>query len=140
MSGILRGMYHSRKIKLPSGRVVEITYWGDSLDSLEGKPPMLRCDVCQECGSDLVQLTSLSQHGTTQGVLWALGLACPECFDFRTTLIDEEELDVFEELMDGATEELEILADHLFCEEWESFIDLFVEALEQDLISAEDFA
>ncbi len=94
--------------------------------------------ICPRCDSRLVQPTCWEQAGDRSH--WRVWRRCPECEWTCQGVHDEREIDAFDEQLDLGAHEL---AEELRALEHANMADMaevFVTALDADLIGADDFA
>jgi hypothetical protein len=136
---------HARHhVRLPSGRQIEVVYLDNPLPpSLESAPREQRTDptteplhVCFYCSGELVHPIDWSEAGPRQ---WRILLRCPECESTREGVFEQNLVEALDDELDRATgallSDLQRVTHANMAEE----IDLFVRALEADLIVPSDF-
>ncbi len=131
-------------VRLPSGRQIEVVYLDNPLPpSLESTPREQRTDptteplhVCFYCSGELVHPIDWSEAGPRQ---WRILLRCPECESTREGVFEQGLVEALDDELDRATgallSDLQRVTHANMAEE----IDLFVRALEADLIVPSDF-
>lgn len=92
---------------------------------------------CSACGSHFVHPVDWSPHGA--GSWWML-LRCGECGDSREETVSDGDAKLYDRVLDRADHGMRRTADQLGREVLEAEAEVFVAALERDLIGAEDFA
>jgi hypothetical protein len=93
--------------------------------------------VCPECTSQLVQPVAWEQ--TPKATEWKLWRRCPECEWLGEGVYHETEIDEFDEQLDFGTRELAEELRSLEQANMEQAAQVFVTALQNDLILPEDF-
>jgi hypothetical protein len=131
-------------VRLPSGRQIEVVYLDNPLPpTLENAGGGNRADptteplhVCFYCAGELVHPIDWSEAGQRQ---WRILLRCPECEATREGVFDQEAVERLDDELDRATGallgDLQRVTHANMAEE----IDLFVRALDADLITPADF-
>ena len=128
------------KVVLPGGHVIEMSPHanatresGENCASKAGKRGL---HVCPECSSSLVHPTDWEPAGRAR---WRVDLRCPECEWFGSEVHDQKVMDAFDEILDEGTEGLLEDLSELSRAIMEEEVDRFIDALQRDLIVAEDF-
>jgi hypothetical protein len=93
--------------------------------------------VCPDCGSSLVQPTGWEQGDDRSH--WRVWRRCPECEWTCDEVHGEREIDAFDEQLDLGANELLTELRALEHANMREMVDVFVAALSQDLIGADDF-
>lgn len=93
--------------------------------------------VCPECGSSLVQPTRWEQ-GDERGQ-WRVWRRCPECEWRGSGLHDEAAIEAYDEQLDKGGRELAEELRTLQHANMRDLADVFIAALQRDLIDADDF-
>ena len=134
---------HVRRVVLPSGKTIEVVYFEDQVvrtDGPDGSHATRRgpddLHVCGSCASELVHPVEWSEAGSRH---WEVTLRCPSCEWSGTGVFDQASVERFDEELDRGTEALVRDLKRLMHANMEADIDRFVEALEQDHITPEDF-
>ena len=127
----------TQKVVLPGGHVIEMAPHAQATrESGENSVGERELHVCGECSSPLVHPVDWEPVGRDR---WRVDLRCPECEWFESEIHDQKVMDAFDEVLDSGTEGLlEDLAE-LSRAIMEEEVDRFVDALNRDLILAEDF-
>lgn len=129
-----------QKVVLPGGHVIEMSPHANASRESGG-----RCDqrsgqrqlhVCPECSSGLVHPTDWEPAGRAR---WRVDLRCPECEWFGSEVHDQKVMDAFDEVLDDGTEGLLDDLSELSRAIMEEEVERFIDALDRDLILAEDF-
>ena len=94
--------------------------------------------LCPRCGSSLVHPIRW-QQGDQRGQ-WRVWRRCPECEWSGNGLHDEPAIDAYDEQLDNGVLELAQELRALQHTNMRELADVFVAALRQDLIGADDFA
>lgn len=94
--------------------------------------------ICPECGSSLVQPTCWEQEGNRTH--WRVWRRCPECEWRGQGLHDELTIDAYDEQLDRGSHQLAEELRALEHANMRAVTEVFVAALSQDLIGADDFA
>ncbi len=132
-------------VRLPSGRQIEVVYLdGHTPPTLDGAacqhasdaPTTEPLHVCFYCSGELVYPIDWSEAGASR---WRILLRCPECEATREGIFDQPAVEGLDDELDRATgallNDLQRVTHANMAEE----IDLFVRALEADLIVPSDF-
>ena len=93
--------------------------------------------ICPECGSGLVHPTCWEQAGDRSH--WRVWRRCPECEWRCQGVHGEREIDAFDEQLDIGAHELADELKALEHSNMAAMADVFVAALADDLIGADDF-
>jgi hypothetical protein len=93
--------------------------------------------VCPDCTSELVQPVAWEQ--TSKATEWKLWRRCPECEWLGDGVHHETEIDEFDEQLDFGTRELAEELRALEQSNMEQAAQVFMAALQNDLILPEDF-
>jgi len=143
--------HHVRRVLLPSGKTIEVVFFEDSepapAPAAETPPtpvtpapavptPTENLHLCRSCGADLVYPVDWEEAGARH---WEVTLRCPNCEWSGTGIFDQAAVERFDEELDRGTEALVRDLKRLMHANMEADIERFVEALEQDHISPEDF-
>jgi hypothetical protein len=122
-----------RRIKLPSGRSIEVVRFSDN-DAAADRVRSLH--VCPKCDSELVQPVRWSEAA---GGAWELVLECPNCAWSESGTFDRRQVEQLEEQLDDGLarmlDDLRRLAQVNMSED----VERFVSALRADLVLPEDF-
>ena len=94
-------------------------------------------EVCLVCGRDFVQPVNWEPLGEDR---WWMFLRCGECAVSREVTITNAEAERFESALHGRASLLSAAARKLAAERMADEVDVFVQALQHDLIDAADFA
>lgn len=107
-------------------------------ENASGKRAGASLHICPHCGSGLVQPTCWEQ--VSDRTRWRVWRRCPECEWTTDSVHSEVEIDAFDEQLDDGAH---TLADELRSMEstnMSAMTEVFVIALRDDLIGADDFA
>lgn len=94
--------------------------------------------ICPECSSSLVQPTCWEQESDSS--YWRVWRRCPECEWCHEGLHDELAIDAYDEQLDQGSRELAEELRTLQQANMREVTDVFITALQRDLIGADDFA
>ena len=122
----------TRKVRLPSGRSVQIVEIGAS----NGAPAAPRLEVCRRCGSELVQPTAWEAAGPGRLKVW---LRCPDCEWTGAGVHGDATVARFDEVFDRGTEALVDDLARLVRATMEDDVERFCAALRAGHVLPEDF-
>ena len=126
-----------RRVVLPSGKTIEVVYFGDETATTHPTPdPARDLHVCGTCDSELVYPTDWEEVGETH---WEVLLRCPNCEWAGTGIFDQDTVERFDEELDRGTEALVRDLKRMMQANMEDEIDRFVTALQDGHIVPEDF-
>jgi hypothetical protein len=127
-----------RRVVLPSGKTIEVVYFGDhaSRTPAPEAEPVDDLHVCGTCDSELVYPVDWEEAGETH---WEVTLRCPNCEWTGTGVFDQDVVERFDEELDRGTEALVRDLKRLMQANMEDEIERFVSALEAGHIVPEDF-
>ena len=128
-----------RRVVLPSGKAIDVVYFGVGDDYTPSRPapePAEDLHVCGTCDSELVYPMDWEEAGETH---WEVTLRCPNCEWIGTGVFEQDIVDRFDEELDRGTETLVRDLKRLMQANMEDEIDRFVSALEADHIVPDDF-
>jgi hypothetical protein len=126
-----------RRVVLPSGKTIEVVYFGD--DPTASQPTSettTDLHVCGTCDSELVYPIDWEEIGETH---WEVRLRCPNCEWSGTGVFEQDTVERFDEELDRGTEALVRDLKRMMQANMEDEIDRFVIALQADHIVPEDF-
>jgi hypothetical protein len=127
-----------RRVVLPSGKVIEVVYFGD--ETTAGHRPTTQpaedLHVCGLCECGLVYPVDWEEAGDTH---WEVALRCPNCEWTGTGVFEQDVVERFDEELDKGTEALVRDLKNMMQANMEDEIERFVSALEADHIVPEDF-
>jgi hypothetical protein len=125
-----------RRVVLPSGKTIEVVYFGEHPDAVRAEEPAERLHVCSDCDSELVYPVDWEEAGETH---WEVSLRCPNCEWTGTGVFEQDVVERFDEELDRGTEALVRDLKRLMQANMEDEIERFVLALQADHIVPEDF-
>ena len=134
--------HYTRRVVLPSGKVIEVVYFEEQRRAHTQLPPSLEDDavldlhLCGSCGADLVYPVEWEEYGA---IHWQVTLRCPNCEWTGTGIYEQNLVERFDEELDRGTEALVRDLKRLMHANMEEEIERFTSALEDDLILPEDF-
>jgi hypothetical protein len=130
----------NHKVVLPGGHVIEMSPHAEATresgERCDRKDGQRELHICPECSSRLVHPTDWEPAGRAR---WRVDLRCPECEWFGSEVHDQKVMDAFDEILDDGTEGLLDDLSELSRAIMEEEVDRFIDALDRDLILAEDF-
>jgi hypothetical protein len=124
--------HFTRRLTLPSGRLVDVVYF-ESTTTGDDDQELQHCGACQ---SDLVQPVDWSPLGKSY---WQITLRCPNCEWVGTGVFPQAVLERFDRALDRATDGLVGELDRIGLENMADDIGHFVDALADDHILPSDF-
>jgi hypothetical protein len=119
-----------RQLKLPSGRKIEVAYFGTA------DPDLCELHHCGTCGSDLVH--PIDWQPTSKSY-WQVTLRCPNCEWCGTGVFSQRTVDRFDAELDRGTDSLLRDLEKLASANMTEDVARFISALDLDLISPDDF-
>ncbi len=129
-----------RRVVLPSGKTIEVVYFGDATDVASAPRPTAEpvddLHVCGGCESELVYPVDWEEAGDTH---WEVTLRCPNCEWSGTGVFEQDVVERFDEELDRGTEALVRDLKRLMQANMEDEIERFVSALQDGHIIPEDF-
>jgi hypothetical protein len=127
-----------RRVVLPSGKVIEVVYFGDetTIPDRPASEPTEDLHVCGACDSELVYPMDWQEAGETH---WEVMLRCPNCEWSGTGVFEQDIVERFDEELDRGTEALVRDLRNLMQANMEDEIERFVSALDAGHIVPEDF-
>jgi hypothetical protein len=126
-----------RRVVLPSGKTIEVVYFGDETTPTRRSPePPADLHLCGTCDSELVYPVDWEEAGDSH---WEVTLRCPNCEWAGTGVFEQDTVERFDEELDRGTEALVRDLKNLMQANMEDEIDRFVSALGADAILPEDF-
>ncbi len=130
-----------RRVVLPSGKTIEIIYFGESVEIAEAPgaaPQPTRTDLhrCPDCTSELVHPVAWEEVGPDH---WQIELRCPNCHWEDTDVFHHDDVERFDETLDRGTQVLVRDLRQLAHANMEEQIERFTTALLADHILPEDF-
>jgi DNA-directed RNA polymerase subunit M/transcription elongation factor TFIIS len=131
---------HTRRVRLPSGREIEVVYFdtGDltTQDKQQKPKGQQELHICPECDRDRVYPVEWEEVSATE---WEVLLRCPECEWTKVGVFDQATVDRFDEKLDKFTDELIDVLQELWRANTADEIGRFVRALDADAILPSDF-
>jgi hypothetical protein len=126
-----------RRIVLPSGKSIEVVYFGDETTATRPTvEPAADLHVCSTCESDLVYPVDWEEVGETH---WEVHLRCPNCEWAGIGVFEQDTVERFDEELDRGTETLVRDLKRMMQANMEDEIERFVMALQAGHIVPEDF-
>jgi hypothetical protein len=127
-----------RRVVLPSGKVIEVVYFGDETSAAAHPTHQTAEDLhmCGTCESELVYPVDWEEAGETH---WEVQLRCPNCEWSGTGVFEQDIVERFDEHLDRGTEALVRDLKNLMQANMEDEIERFVSALDAGHIVPEDF-
>ena len=130
-----------RRIVLPSGKTIEVVYFGENDETtLATRPTTAQPDtdlhLCSTCDSELVYPVAWEEAGATH---WEVTLRCPNCERAGTGVFEQDTVERFDEELDRGTEALVRDLKRLTRANMEEEMERFSSALSSDAIWPMDF-
>jgi hypothetical protein len=125
-----------RRVVLPSGKTIEVVYFGENPDVAPAPQASADLHVCTVCDSELVYPVDWHESGETH---WQVTLRCPNCEWTGTGVYDQEVVERFDDELDRGTEALVRDLKRVMQANMEDEIERFVSALHAGHIVPEDF-
>ncbi len=128
-----------RRVVLPSGKTIEVVYFGESDETTASHPTAEQATdlhVCTTCDSELVYPVDWEEVGDTH---WEVHLRCPNCEWAGTGVFEQDIVEAFDEELDRGTEALVRDLKRMMQANMEDEIERFVKALHAGHIVPEDF-
>jgi hypothetical protein len=127
-----------RRVVLPSGKTIEVVYFGDATVAEPHRVPEPADDlhVCGTCASELVYPVDWEEASDTH---WEVTLRCPNCEWSGTGVFEQDVVERFDEELDRGTEALVRDLKRVMQANMEDEIERFVSALQDGHIIPEDF-
>ena len=130
-----------RKLRLPSGKQIEVVVFGATgRDSTTEAPapdaPDRALHRCRSCGSDLVHPIDWEEVAADS---WRLELRCPNCEWVGGAVYERSVVEEFDEELERGMETIVRDLRHLTHANMEEQIESFIHALHDDLIVPFDF-
>ena len=127
-----------RRVVLPSGKTIEVVYFGDETATAPrpSQEPIEDLHVCGTCESELVYPVDWEEVGETH---WEVQLRCPNCEWAGRGVFEQDTVERFDEELDRGTDNLVEDLKRLIRANMEEEIDRFAQALLADHILPEDF-
>ena len=125
-----------RRVVLPSGKTIEVVYFGGPTESAPATEPPENLHICGSCDSELVYPVDWDEASDTH---WEVTLRCPNCEWSGTGVFEQDVVERFDEELDRGTEALVRDLKRVMQANMEDEIDRFVSALHAGHIVPEDF-
>jgi hypothetical protein len=125
-----------RRVVLPSGKAIDVVYFGDHAHRPAAAEPIEDLHLCGACESELVYPVDWDEAGETH---WEVTLRCPNCEWSGTGVFEQDIVERFDEELDRGTEALVRDLKQLMTANMEEEIERFVAALDANHIVPEDF-
>jgi hypothetical protein len=127
-----------RRVVLPSGKTIEVVYFGDDTTNAPRptQEPVEDLHVCGTCQSELVYPVDWEEVGETH---WEVQLRCPNCEWHGTGVFEQDTVERFDEELDRGTEAVVRDLKRMMQANMEDEIERFVNALQAGHIIPEDF-
>jgi hypothetical protein len=128
--------HYVKRVTLPSGKSIEVMYFGDQVEDRQPTSCDSPLHVCGECDSTLVYPTDWQEAGPDH---WEVELRCPNCEWRGTGVFAQAVVESFDDELDRGIDVL--LSDYraLVNSNMEDEIDRFAHALQADAILPADF-
>jgi hypothetical protein len=130
--------HSSHQVRLPSGKLVEVVHLEQPRAATEerGAVPAVALHVCISCAGELVYPLDWDEAHPGH---WRILLRCPDCESTREGVFGQAAVERLDDELDRATgallSDFRRMAHANMAEE----IDLFIRALDADLIGPSDF-
>ena len=132
--------YQVKRVVLPSGKTIEVVYFGGAEAPASPPHPRVEPDrdlhVCLDCGSELVYPVEWDEAGADT---WSVLLRCPNCESCREGVFAQVTVDAFDEELDRGTETLAREYKRLMRANMAEEAERFTAALRADAVLPEDF-
>ena len=135
--------HYTRRVVLPSGKVIEVVYFEEQRAAHTRLPQTSPQEdverdlhLCGTCGADLVYPVEWEEYGASH---WSVTLRCPNCEWTGTGVFEQNLVERFDEELDRGTEALVRDLKRLAHANMEDEIERFTTALAEDHIVPEDF-
>jgi len=143
--------YYTKKITLPGGKIIEVVYFSDpnrdplvgagAADNVSPEQELLSYEgglhICPECDSDLVYPRDWAER---KDDMWHVDLRCPDCELTYDGEFDQDDIELFDDVLNEGTEEVLIQLKEISIEAMELDVERFIGALAADAIEPMDFA
>lgn len=148
--------YRTKKIALPGGKVIEIVYFSEpegdevaveatvtaaddpadplALLGVDGEESEMH--LCPRCEGDLVYPVSWEERA---GDLWRVERRCPNCEWTHTGEFTQDEVELFDDVLNEGTEELLVNLRNFARANMEEDVERLIEAIRSDQIQPMDF-
>jgi hypothetical protein len=149
--------YRTKKIALPGGKVIEIVYFsepeGDEVaveatvtdERVPSADPLALlgldeddCELhlCPQCDGELVYPVSWEERSGDQ---WRIERRCPNCEWTHTGEFTQDEVELFDDVLNEGTEELLVSLRNFARANMEEDVERLIEAIRLDRIQPMDF-
>ena len=130
--------HYVRRVVLPSGKTIEVVYFGEQASRTPAPEPEPVDDlhICGSCDSELVYPVQWEEAGPEN---WSVLLHCPNCDVFREGVFTQDNVELFDEELDRGADVLARDYKRLMRANMADEIDRFVGALDAGAILPEDF-
>ncbi|HEV3228981.1 MAG TPA: hypothetical protein VGY97_05865 [Solirubrobacteraceae bacterium] len=126
-----------RQVVLPSGRTIQVVYFGDAAGTSEPERTTHGdLHLCDLCDSNLVYPIDWEESGPNH---WRVSLRCPNCEWTVTGVYEQEVVERFDCELDRGTEALMRDLQRLQRANMEDDVERFIEALNGDHVLPADF-
>jgi hypothetical protein len=129
-----------RQVLLPSGRTIDVVYFGDGQAAARSVRPGRVSDadlhMCGSCGSDLVYPVEWEEAGATH---WRVELRCPNCEWTGTGVHEQVVVERFDAELDRGTDNLIEDLHSVSRANMEEDVERFANALRDGHILPSDF-
>ena len=135
---------HLRRLRLPSGKQIEVVVFGATARRATAAPeastvteaPDRQLHLCRCCGSELVHPIDWEEVASDN---WRLQLRCPNCEWIGGAVYDRRIVELLDEELERGMETIVRDLRHLTHANMEEHVQRFVTALQDDLIVPFDF-
>jgi hypothetical protein len=124
-----------RRVVLPSGKTIEIVYFGDPAAE-PSRDGLAELHICGSCSSELVYPTAWEPADDGR---WELTLRCPNCEWVGEGVFEHSAVEALDERLDEGTKALSRDLYRLAQANMEDEVERFVSALEADHVLPMDF-
>jgi hypothetical protein len=129
--------HYVRRVVLPSGKTIEVVYFGDQTTTPHRAPESTDdLHVCGTCDSELVYPVDWEEASDTH---WEVTLRCPNCEWSGTGVFEQDIVERVDEELDRGTEALVRDLKRLRQANMEDEVERFVSALQHGHIVPDDF-
>lgn len=127
-----------RRVVLPSGKTIEIVYFGDSerRQGEDAAPCAAKLHSCPGCSSELVYPT---EWEPAENDRWAVALRCPNCEWLGEGVFTQGDVELLDEQLDKGTQVLVRDLRQMMHANMEDEVERFIEALHAGHIWPIDF-
>jgi Asp-tRNA(Asn)/Glu-tRNA(Gln) amidotransferase A subunit family amidase len=133
-----------RKLRLPSGKQIEVVVFGSPLRPTADEPvhrevadaPDRRLHLCRACGSNLVHPIDWEEVASDD---WRLELRCPNCEWTGEAVYERRVVEELDEELERGMETIVRDLRHMTQANMQEHVERFVTALDRDFIVPFDF-